>query len=295
MDQSRATASAVFECIEEQGYATGLVALAVLAELCSPQRGNGQLPAHPLLQSTRVTAEGLHRHAAVRNEFPFPDQANEVLGPHLDALRGVALEHQQGPVVRDRAVPTPRLRHGDVLFDIVRVKEWPDPRAWRASRVSWLIRGGQWAYWTMNRSGRILLCRIATACLSHAEPERVSFTMKLGWHLGFSSLLPSGSEPLEVSVAELIRDASVLPSGREAKTNNLSATYLEFSHALASLREAGVLADVAWPTARRFLAVHGTREIPDGWMESTVRLAAAVIPDPPAGQATPGKLEIMNI
>ena len=294
MEQSRRTAGAVCACIEEQGYATGLVALAVLAEQCSPQRDNARLPAHPLLQSMRVTTEGLCRHRAVRNEFPFTDRVEGTLDPHIDTLRGVALGQRAGTGARNQATPAPRPRHGDVLFDIVRVKEWSDPREWRTSRVSWLARGGQWAYWGMNRSGRILLCRIAAACISHTEPERVSFTMKLGRHLGFSALLSDKSEPLDLCVAEILRDTGALPSGREGNRDGLSAMYLQFSHALASLCEADVLADVVWPAADRFPAVHENGEGPDGWMESRIRLAPAVIPTHPVEWAAPGRLEFLK-
>lgn len=295
MEQSRRTAGAVCACIEEQGYASGLVALAVLAQLCPPQRDNASLPADPLLHSTRVTSEGLYRHRAIRNEFPLPDRVGEVLDPHIEALRRTALEQRTDPADRHRAAPTLRPRRGDTLFDIVRVKEWSDPGEWCSSKVSWLVRGGQWAYWGMNRSGRILLCRIAAACMSHAEPGRVSFTMRLGTYLGFSALLCDENDPLDLSVAQILRDMGGLPADHDGTQNGLAAIYARFGHALTSLREADALADAERPTASRLPARREDGGVPEGWLESRIRLVAPVIRPQPTENAVPAQIEVLKI
>jgi hypothetical protein len=295
MEQSRRTTAAVCACITDQDYATGLIALAILAELAESRSDDLQFPVHPLLQSVRVTAEGLYRHRAVREEFTASDRKSEHLQPFMDALRTLPFE-----VVAcadgngDPAAPAPRPRHGDILLDIVRVKEWSNPGDWRSPRSSWLVRGGQWAYWNMNETGRVLLCRIAAASLSQPDPVSVVLTMKLGRALGFGAAYPAKGGMLELSVGEALDTVGELPISARSDGDWAQAACDGFVRVLASLEDTGVVSKVSWPSGSPPFFGGNREKDPRAWLDAQFRFAPARIPLPPVGWRKSPRLEVIE-
>ena len=283
MKQARQTAAAVHSCIESQGYATGLVALAIFSELHQPSRSAA--PSYPLLETVRIDADQLKTHFAVNHHFRDHLNPDQEIGEHIERLRATPFDMGWPctPEWETGAMPWARPRNADQLLDIIRVKEWTDPRDWRESSVSWLVRGGQWAYWNMNAAGRTLLCRVANAGLRHTDAQVVALTLKTGRYLGFQALARVDGQ-IDCSVGDVLRSIGELKriEDRDATwTRTISA---RFSAALASLLEAGVLVDVAWPMTYRVLRKPGFGAAADGWLDSRISVAFAVGPSPrPAG------------
>lgn len=277
MEQARRTAAAVHTCMENQGYATGLVALAILSELRQPSRGAA--PACPLLETVRIDADQIKAHRAV-NEY-FRDRPNPDLeiGDHVERLRATPFELRWPcmPEWEPDAPPRARPRNGDQLLDIIRVKEWVDPRDWRETSVSWLVRGGQWAYWNMNAAGRSLLCRVANAGLRHADAGSVALTLKIGRYLGFEALARVDGQT-DCTVGEVLRSIGELARGEQRNAAWTRTASARFNAALASLFEAGALRDVAWPATYRLLRRQGGGMAGDEWLDSRIRVASPVGP-----------------
>ncbi len=283
MDQARQTVAAVFSCIERQDRATGLVALAIFSELHHPSRGAA--PAYPLLETVRIDAAQLKSHIAVRDYFRDHLNLDQNIGEHVEQLRATPFELTWpcAPVWHDGALPRARPRNADQLLDIIRVKEWTDPRDWRESSVSWLVRGGQWAYWNMNVAGRTLLCRVANAGLRHTDAEILALTLKIGRYLGFQALARDNGQ-IDCTVADVLSSIGEIAPGEQRSETWTRQLSVRFSTALASLLETGVLMDVAWPMTYRVLRKQGFGTVADGWLDSRIHVAFPAGPPPrPAG------------
>jgi hypothetical protein len=275
---------------------TRLVGLAMLAELHCPFHGNGTAPQHPLLETVRVTGEALGRYNAVRTLFPDPlrdaDQFVPCAEELQDRLFDVA-EFGNGEALT--TLPIARPRNGDKLFDIVRVKEWDNPRNWHASSLSWLVRSGQWAYWSMNESGRILLCRIAAASLVHRELETAWLTLKLGRQLGFSLLLRGDERSLDTTIEDLLAEICELPMPSDRAAGWDSVMHRRFNMAAFSLCNLGALNDIAWPANYRFAGYAGDDHVPAGWISARIRFEAPVIPEPREGKSAYQAMHVLRI
>jgi len=278
LEQSQRTIAAIARYLESLDAVTQLVALGLLAELHSPFHGNGSDPAHPLLESVRVTADGLHRYAAVQANRELQAGSGYGFAPQMESLRQasfVPTDFNHGP--DDPVIPAARLRRGDRLFDIVGVKEWDNPGDWATSRISWLVRAGQWAYWSMNETGRVLLCRIAAACLTHQDHVNISLTLRLGCHLGFRSLSGTNGGRHSASIGEILAEAGEHPAAAD------NGTYRRFNSVLFSLCNMGVLTEVTWPPEYRFDGFADGGDLA-GWLDSRIKLRAMTVPKPREGQ-----------
>lgn len=283
MEQARQTATAVFSCIERQDQATGLVALAILSELHHPSRRAA--PAYPLLETVRIDADQLKSHIAVRDYFSDYLNPDQEIGEHVERLRATPFELSWpgAPEWQNDAQPRARPRNADQLLDIIRVKEWTDPHDWRESTVSWLVRGGQWAYWNMNVAGRNLMCRVANAGLRHTDAQTVALTLKIGRYLGFQALGRDDGQ-IDCTVTDVLRSIGELARTEHRGETWTRTTSARFSTALASLLEADVLMDVAWPMTYRVLRKQGFGTDADGWLDSRICVASPVGPSSrPAG------------
>lgn len=270
--QSWWTADGVFECIAKLDRAVGLLALAIIAEMARDRDLTGQDSIQPLLQSVRITAERLYRYGAIRQEFQATALLAAALQPYVDALRDVRFGAVAGSS-RGGGGARSLTRHscGDKLLNIVQIKEWSDPRF--SSEISWLARGGQWAYWTMDLTGRTLLCRIAAASLCHGDPAAVLLTMKLGRTFGFGVAYRSGGS-LELSVAEALAAVGELPDRWPPARETVSVVFTRFRQALKALLDAGVIKDVTWQRANTALFDDGYHVPSDRWLESRFRFSA---------------------
>lgn len=285
LEQSRHTAAAVIACLDKLDPGTRFVALALLAELHSPFHGSGSDPAHPLLETVRVSGEAVGRYSAIRTLFPRPLEDNKQFTPHMEELRVTGFDIVDfGGLDNQSTLPAPRPRKGDVLFDIVRVKEWGNPRDWGASSLSWLVRTGQWAYWNMNEISRVLLCRIAAASLSHKDPVTASLTLKLGRQLGFASLLGNDGRSLSMTVGDTLAGAGELPRETRRDGEWMADIYARFNTALFSLCNYGALNDVTWPTNYRFSNTNGSGPTPSEWMAAQIQLKALAVTTPQPGK-----------
>lgn len=281
LEQGRHTVAAVLGCLEKMDQRTQLVGLALIAELHFPFHGNGAGPVHPLLETVRITGDAVGRYNVVRTFFPDPLQDTDQFVPCMEELRNTVFDigdFERADVVS--TFPLPRPRKGDRLFDIVRVKEWDNPRDWSSSSLSWLARAGQWAYWNMNESSRVLLCRIAGASLTHRDPETAWLTLKLGGQLGFALLLRGDGRPMDMAIEDVLAEIGELPGPSDRDATWAGAMYHRFNMALFSLCDFGALNDIAWPTNYRFASFNGGGKAPAGWMASRIRLKAPVIPTP---------------
>ena len=281
LEQGRHTASAILDCLEKTEERTRLVGLALLAELQFPFHGNGSDPVHPLLETVRVTGEAIGRYNAIRARFPDPGLDADQFVPAMEELRNTVFDiADYAALDQDSTLPAPRPRNGDRLFDIVRIKEWDNPRDWSATNLSWLARSGQWAYWSMNESSRVLLCRLAAASLTHRDLATAWLTLKVGRHLGFSLLLRGDARPVDMSIEDVLRDIGELPQFGDREPGWSGGMHRRFNMALFSLCNLGALNDIAWPAGYRFVGVNSDGPVPSDWMASHVRLRAPVISVP---------------
>lgn len=296
LEQSRHTVAAVIACLDKLDPTTRVVALALLAELHSPFHGDGSDPAHPLLEAVRVSGEAVGRYSAVRTLFPRPLDDGHQFTPHIEELRLEGFDIVDfDDLDDDSTLPAPRPRNGDVLFDIVRVKEWGNPRDWNASSLYWLMRSGQWAYWSMNETSRVLLCRIATASLSHRDPGTTALTLKLGRQLGFASLLKNDGHCLDTTVEDTLAGIGELPAESHRDGAWEGEMYTRFNTALFSLCNFGAVNDVTWPTKYRLTGLSGNDQAPPDWMTARILLTAPVMPTPQAGKPAYSALHQLRI
>lgn len=282
LEQGRHTVAAVMACLDKLDPTTRFVALGLLAELHSPFHGDGSDPAHPLLETVRVSSEAVGRHSAISALFPGPqDDGHRFtphIEPHIEELRVVGFDIVDfDDPDSQSSLPAPRPRHGDMLFDIVRVKEWGNPRDWSASSLSWLVRAGQWAYWNMNEISRVLLCRTAAASISHRDPATASLTLKLGRQLGFASLLGSDGHYVDMTVEDTLAGVGELPKESHRDGAWMGDMYSRFNTALFSLCNHGALNDVTWPTNYRFNGLNGNGPTPSDWMTARIQLKAPAV------------------
>ena len=285
LEQSRRTAAAVLGTLDKLETPTRFVALALLAELHSPFHGNGGDPAHPLLQSVRVSGDALGRHNAVRALFPRPLEDKFQFTRHIEELSLCEFDILDfDDLDGESTLPSLRPRNGDVLFDIVRVKEWENLHDWNAASVSWLVRAGQWAYWSMNEASRVLLCRIAAAGMTHRDQATAALTLKLGCRLGFASLLRNDGRPLDVTIEDVLAEIGDLPAKPQRHRAWASLMYMRFNTALFSLCNLGALKDVTWPTDYRFNGLRDDGGAPSDWMAARIKLKAPAMPVPQAGR-----------
>jgi hypothetical protein len=180
----------------------------------------------------------------------------------------------------EASLPTPRPRNGDMLFDIVRVKEWADRRNWNLSNMSWLVRAGQWGYWSLNEASRVLLCRIATASLTHRDPVTTSFTLKLGRQIGFMTLLSGDGDKTAATIGDILEEIGELPAPSLREKAWHGAMYKRFNLAVFSLCNMGAVNDVVWPTDYRFNDIGSNVATPDGWIGSRIELSAPILRQP---------------
>lgn len=296
LEQSRHTVAAVIACLDKLDPSTRLMALALLAELHSPFHGDGSDPAHPLLETVRVSGEAVGRYSAIRSLFPRALDDMHQFTPHIEDLRVTGFDILDfDELDGESTLPAPRPRHGDVLFDIVRVKEWGNPRDWSASSLSWLVRTGQWAYWSMNETSRVLLCRIAAASISHRDPVTTSLTLKLGRQLGFASLLRNDGNVLDTTIEDTLAGIGELPAKAHRDGAWVGEMYAHFNTALFSLCNFGAVNDVAWPTNYRFNGLNGIGQAPSGWMTARIQLKALVIPAPQPGKPAYSALHQLKV
>lgn len=287
LEQARHTASAVLGCLEDMNEGARLVGLALLAELHAPFHGNGKFPDHPLLESVRVTGDSIGRYSALRTLFPDPLRDTDQFVSHIEELRNSIFDPSDHAIPGSECtLPTPRPRNGDRLFDIVRVKEWDNPQTWNASSLSWLVRTGQWAYWSMNESSRVLLCRIAAASLTHRELATTWLTLKLGRHLGFSLLLRGQDRPLDMTAADLLEDIGEWPAPQDRKGDWPANMHRRFNMALFSLCNLGALKNIIWPASYRFVNFDSDGGVPADWMSSMISFTAPAMPIREAGKAS---------
>jgi hypothetical protein len=296
LEQSRHTVAAVIACLDKLDPPTRLMALALLAELHSPFHGDGSDPAHPLLETVRVSGEAVGRYSAIRTLFPQAVDDMHQFTTHIEDLRvaGFDIVDFDG-LDNGSTLPAPRPRHGDVLFDIVRVKEWGNPSDWTASSLSWLVRTGQWAYWSMNETSRVLLCRIAAASISHRDPVTTSLTLKLGRQLGFASLLRTDGNVLDTTIEDTLSGIGELPPNAHRDGAWVGEMYVHFNTALFSLCNFGAVNDVAWPTNYRFNGLNGMGQAPSDWMKARIRLRAPVMPEPRPGKPAYSALQQLKV
>ncbi len=296
LEQSRHTVAAVMACLDKLDPTTRLVALALLAELHSPFHGDGNDPVHPLLETVRVSGEAVGRYGAIRAQFPRPQEDKRQFTPHIEELRVTGFDIVDFDDLDDEStLPASRPRHGDVLFDIVRIKEWGDPRDWSASSLSWLVRTGQWAYWNMNETSRVLLCRIAGASISHRDSATASLTLKLGRQIGFASLLGNDRRSLDTTIGELLTEIGELPANSRRDRTWANEMYARFNTALFSLCNFGAVNDVTWPTNYRFNGLNGNGHATADWMNARIKLRALVIPAPQAGKPAYSALHQLKV
>jgi len=270
--QSWWTADGVFECIAKLDRAVGLLALAIIAEMSRDNGLTGQGDIQPLLQSVRITAERLYRYRAIRQEFQATEVLAAAMQPYIDALQDIRFGAVAGSG-RGGSVARSSTRHscGDRLLNIVQINEWSDPQC--SSAISWLARGGQWAYWTMDLTSQTLLCRIAAASLCHGDPAAVLLTMKLGRTFGFGVAYRNG-ESLELSVAEALAAVGELPDRSPRAGETISVVSIRFRQALKALLDAGVIKDVTWHDARAALFDDGNHVPLHPRLESRFRFSA---------------------
>jgi hypothetical protein len=296
LEQSRHTVAAVMGCLDKLDPTTRLVALALLAELHSPFHGDGSNPVHPLLETVRVSGDAVGRYSAIRALFPRPLEDKHQFTPHIEELRVAGFDLVDFDDLDDEStLPAPRPRHGDVLFDVVRVKEWGNPRDWNASSLSWLVRSGQWAYWNMNEASRVLLCRISAASMSHRDPATASLTLKLGHRLGFESLLKNDMRPLDTTIEDTLAGIDELPAKPYRDRTWVSEMYMRFNTALFSLCNLGAVNDVTWPANYRFNGLNGNGQMLSDWMKARIQLKAPVIPAPQAGKPAYSALHQLKV
>jgi len=296
LEQSRHTVAAVLSCLEKLDPTTRLVALALLAELHSPFHGNGSDPIHPLLETVRISGDAVGRYSAIQAQFPGQLEDKQRFTQHIEELRVVGFDMVDfDDLDTESTLPAPRPRHGDVLFDIVRIKEWGNPRDWNASSLSWLVRSGQWAYWNMNEASRVLLCRIAAASMSHRDPVTASLTLKLGRQLGFESLLNSDTRPMDTTIEDTLAGIGELPARSFRDRAWLSDMYLRFNTALFSLSNLGAVNDVTWPADYRFNGLNGNGQAASDWMKAHIQLRAPIIPAPQTGKPAYSALHQLKV
>lgn len=296
LEQGRHTVAAVAGYLDTFPPATRLVALALLAELHSPLHGDGIDPAHPLLETVRVSGEALGRHGAMAALYPGRREDENRFAPCMEELRVASFDIQEFADQDDEStLPVPRPRNGDVLFDIVRVKEWGNPREWSMSSLSWLVRTGQWAYWNMSESSRVLLCRIAAASLTHRDLVTVSLTLKLGGQLGFASLLKSNRRELDISIKDVLADVGELPAVSARDRAWASGMHGRFNKALLSLCNHGAIDQVSWPVNYRFDGLNDDSQAPAGWMAAHIQLKPPVLPRPRDGKRPYRALHALKI
>lgn len=296
LEQARYTAASVLGCLEKMDERCRLVGLALLAELHAPFHGNGAFPDHPLLESVRVSGESIGRYNAVRLLFADPTRDIDQFASHIEELRNTLFDpsdHAAGD--RESTFPTHRPRNGDRLFDIVRVKEWDNPRNWNSSSYSWLVRAGQWGYWNMNEASRVMLCRIAAASLTHRDLGTSWLTLKLGRHLGFALLLRGESQPLDKTAEELLGDIGEWPASPQRTVDWAEAMHRRFNMALFSLCNLGALSDIAWPASYRFVSFPSDGGVPANWTTSTISFTAPAIPERELGNGQSHFIHLLKI
>lgn len=283
-------------CLEKLDSTTRLVALALLAELHSPFHGDGSDPVHPLLETVRISGDAVGRYSAIQAVFPRSLEDKHQFTQHIEELRVAGFDLVDfDDLDTDSTLPAPRPRHGDVLFDVVRVKEWGNPRDWNASSLSWLVRSGQWAYWNMNEASRVLLCRIAAASMSHRDSATASLTLKLGHQLGFESLLRNETRPLDTTIEDTLADIGELPAEPHRDRTWVSEMYTRFNTALFSLSNLGAVNDVTWPANYRFNGSNGNGQMSTDWMKARIQLRAPVIPVPQSSKPAYSALHQLKV
>lgn len=296
LEQARYTAASVLDCLERMDERARLVGLALLAEQHAPFHGNGSFPDHPLLESVRISGESVGRYNAVRSLFPDPTRDIEQFESHIEDLGNTNFDPCGDDAGNaELTFPAHRPQNGDRLFDIVRVKEWDNPQNWNSSGYSWLVRAGQWGYWNMSESSRVLLCRIAGASLTHRDLATCRLTLKLGRQLGFSLLLRGENRPLEMTAEQLLGDVGEWPEATERTTDWAGAMHRRFNMALFSLCNLGALRDIGWPASYRFVGVDGDGGVPANWTTSTISFKAPSIPAREGGKSPYQPIHLFKI
>jgi hypothetical protein len=260
------TIRSVMSFLDGMRLPTALVARALLG-FCAP--GGGRPVTNlPLLEDATITLDDLLSCGPVRRLCPDGAGASLFIGEEMARVRAARFDWRRETDLRgrDQAVPY----GGDEFLDIVEVA-WGD--ALDAHRL-WRVRGGQWAYWSMNALGRLTLCRLARASLALRDGASVDLATKLLIHLALSREPRSAESLSAFEIGSLLDEIGELPSRERRTAEWAQQTERRLEAVLRALEAAGALSELALPTTRRTL---GAAMQAEEWLKSGLQLAVATL------------------
>lgn len=278
-----ATADTLWALVEQLSPFTADVALAVLAQLCTPETGSR--PQYPLLEPVRITADAILGYKGIQRWGAERADLRRRVATEIEHLRHLSFDVEGWPVGSGNQGREHASWRGDTLFDIVTVERGAEGQS---ASISWSVRAGQWAYWWLNASGRVFVGRMARALLEldHRENRGAALlAKKIGQHV---LLRVGGTEQhrLILRVAALLADIGELPVEAARTKDWAGRTRDRLDDALLSLIESGLFADISWPDGYGPTDEDRQRGWVERWLAARVAITIAT-PQAPAELSPP--------
>jgi hypothetical protein len=274
--------AAVLAFIARQNPMTADVAWALLAEMRASQAAAP--PRYPLLQTVRITADRVLAYEVIKNRCALHGNPGGIVREQMEHLMAAWFEVDYDCVPGTSShgasgnLPSGRSRNANRLFDMICVRGWPRCHEAGTALDTWLVRGGQWAYWHINAMGRTLLCRLAAAALKCEDAETAHLATKLGHYLSFAAAARGTSGHLPYTLGDLLKAIAEVPDAGLRRNGSADAYLKRFDTAISALLEAWVLTQVIWPLPRHLddgPVMLGTL---DEWLGWQIQVAVPVWP-----------------
>lgn len=241
---SASSIKAIMSSLGKIDPTTSIVARALIA-LCLSTSGR-RAADDPLLEDVTITPDDLLSLAPVRAQCTTTREAAFFIRREIGRLRRMRIDwlRDVAPLSYREALPY----SGDELLDIVEVAEWTEAGVDSARTiVSWKVRGGQWAYWSMNSLGRVLLCRLAGASLLLPNQAAIDLATRLLIALALSAHSDDPAESFSCEIGWLLGEAGVLPEPESTRMARESEMRDRFAAAMQALLARGVFSGLTLP------------------------------------------------
>lgn len=241
---------AVMSFLGEIDPPTSLVARALLGLCGSP--GGRRIAGDPLLEDTTITLDDLLTLESVRAQCLAGHEAGSFIRREVDRLRRMRVDWCRDVASLPYGDGKISPYSGDELLDIVEVTEWTSTSTGSARTIlSWKVRGGQWAYWSMNPLGRALLCRLAGASLMLPDQAAIDLATNLLIVLVLSARPDDPLKPSSYEIGWLLHQAGML-ARPECRTMAWESDMRHrFETVMQASLEAGIFSGLTLPAGWR--------------------------------------------